>query len=163
MKGLALALSLLAVALAGSVAAQQNAGAAAKGLPKVFDPARDPATDLRVALAEAKRTGRRVLVDVGGEWCGWCHLMDKFLEEHTDLKGLRDKGFVWLKVNFSQENKNEKFLSAYPAIKGYPHLFVLDSEGKLLHSQDTGELEEGKGYNLAKYTAFLKAWSPKKN
>lgn len=157
-----LACVVLLTALVATAPAQQAAPPRYEP-SKAFDPSRDPAADLKAALAEAKRTGRRVLMDVGGEWCGWCHLMDKFLEEHADLKAIRDKGFVWLKVNFSQENKNEKFLSSYPAIKGYPHLFVLDATGKVLHSQDTGELEEGHGYNLEKYTAFLKKWSPKKN
>ena len=42
----------------------------------------------------------------------------------------------------------------------YPHLFVLDEAGKLLHSQDTALLEAGKSYDLAKFTRFLKDWSP---
>ncbi|NTV74345.1 MAG: thioredoxin, partial [Holophaga sp.] len=40
------------------------------------------------------------------------------------------------------------------------HLFVLDADGKVLHSQDTGVLEEGKGYSREKVTAFLTAWKP---
>jgi hypothetical protein len=73
---------------------------------------------------------------------------------------LRDKNFIMVKVNYSEENKNEPLLSRYPQINGYPHLFVLERDGKFLHSQDTGQLEEGKGYNLAKFMAFLKEWSP---
>ena len=73
---------------------------------------------------------------------------------------LKMKNFVTLKINVSPENMNEKFLSAYPAIPGYPHLFVLDSDGKLLHSQNTSELELGKSYNPDKVEAFLKHWAP---
>ena len=67
-----------------------------------------------------------------------------------------------VKVNFSKENENEKVLSAYPKIEGYPHLFVLDSDGKLLHSQDTGALESGKHHDHDKVLAFLKRWAPGK-
>ena len=42
--------------------------------------------------------------------------------------------------------------------RGYPHLFVLDAGGALLHSQDTGVLEAGRGYDKAKFVAFLKRW-----
>jgi hypothetical protein len=65
-----------------------------------------------------------------------------------------------VKVNFSPENKNEKVLSPYPAIEGYPHFFVLNGERKLLHSRNTGELEAGKSYDREKFTAFLERWGP---
>ena len=120
------------------------AAAMAQDLPAKFDPARDPARDLAAALAAAKAQGKRVLVDVGGEWCVWCHILDRFVDDNPDVRALRDRGYVWLKVNWSKENKNEAFLSRWPAIKGYPHLFVLDADGKLLHSQDTGALESGR-------------------
>ncbi|HEY0378187.1 MAG TPA: thioredoxin family protein [Pyrinomonadaceae bacterium] len=126
-----------------------------------YDPKRDAALDIAEAAAEAGRTNKRVLVEVGGEWCIWCHHMDDFFEQYPALLELREKNFVMVKVNFSDENKNEQVLSRYPEIQGYPHLFVLDRDGKLLHSQDTGELEEGKSYNLARFTAFLEKWSEK--
>lgn len=125
-----------------------------------YDTKADPAQDLKIALAEARRTGKRVLLDVGGKWCGWCRTMDKFFEEHEDMLALREKNYVMLKVNFSPENKNEAFLGQYAKIEGYPHLFVLDSNGKMLHSQNTGDLELGKSYDLGKFTAFLKQWAP---
>jgi thiol:disulfide interchange protein len=125
-----------------------------------YDPARKAEQDVLDAVAEAARTGKRVLLEVGGEWCIWCHIMDDFFEKHTELLSLREKNFVMLKINFSEENKNEPLLSRYPQVNGYPHIFVLDKDGKLLHSQDTAKLEEGKSYNLAKFMAFLKEWSP---
>jgi len=136
------------------------AGSAQTPGPK-FDPTRDAAADVRAALAEATRTHRRVILDVGGEWCGWCHVLDRYFVEHADLKALRDKHYVWLKVNFSPENKNEALLSRYGPIEAYPWLFVLDQDGKLLVSQRTGPLEEGPSYNFDRMKAFLTQWAPK--
>src|SRR6187551_3363710 len=65
-----------------------------------YDPARDAAADIRLALAEAKKSNRRVILDVGGEWCGWCHTLDRYFVEQKDLRELRDKHYVWLKVNW---------------------------------------------------------------
>ena len=134
--------------------------AAVAGLNAQFDPARDPVADLETAKVEAQRGGKRIILDVGGEWCSWCHLLDAFMEGDSELRRFRDGNYVWMKVNYSEENENAEFLARFPEIKAYPHLFVLDAEGQLLHSQFTGDLEKGKGYDRAKFDAFLKAWAP---
>jgi thioredoxin-related protein len=127
-----------------------------------YDPKRNAEADLRDAVLEAKRTGRNVLIDVGGEWCVWCHILDSFFDQHRELLEYREKNFVMVKINYSPENKNEALLSRYPRIPGFPHLFVLDAKGKLLRSQGTGQLEEGKSYNLDKVFTFLKKWAPER-
>ena len=63
-----------------------------------------------------------------------------------------------MKVNKSDENDNTDFLSKYPEIPGYPHFFVLDQDGTFLHSQGTGELESGQGYDEEVFLSFLKKW-----
>jgi len=138
--------------------------AAVAALNAQFDPARDPVADLATAKVEAQRGGKRIVLDVGGEWCSWCHLLDAFVEGDAEIRGFRDANYVWMKVNYSEDNENAAFLSQYPQIKGYPHLFVLDAQGTLLHSQFTGELEadkgQPKGYNREKFLAFMKDWAP---
>jgi len=128
-----------------------------------FDPGRDAAADLRAALAEAQKTHRRVILDVGGEWCSWCHTLDRYFVDHPDLRALRDQHYVWLKVNWSTGiggNRNEAVLSKYPEPEAYPHLFVLDADGALLQSQRTDPLEEGPSYNFDRMKAFLLKWAP---
>lgn len=66
--------------------------------------------------------------------------------------------FIVLKVNHGDANNNEAFLSKYPEIPGYPHFFLLESDGSFLHSQGTAELEEGRGYDEGVFLAFLKEW-----
>ena len=128
-------------------------------LPQKFDPTRDARVDVATATAAAKAQGKRVLVYVGGEWCAWCHILDRFVAANPDVKRARDASYVMVKVNWSPENKNEELLARWPKIKGYPHFFVLDEDGGLLHSQDTEALEAGKDYDKAKMLAFLSAFS----
>lgn len=127
-----------------------------------FDPQRDPSADLKLAVNFAEPNNKRIILDVGGEWCIWCHRLDSFIQSHERIKNLIDQNFVWVKINYSKENKNEKFLSSYPEIPGFPHLFVLEKDGSFLHSQDTGVLEQEKDYSEEKILTFLNEWLPKR-
>ena len=128
---------------------------------KKYAPGRNADKDIKDAIVEAQRTGKRILLEVGGDWCRWCHIMDDFFDRNRGLAEARDNNFITVKINFSPQNENEKVLSRYPKIPGYPHLIVLENSGKLLQSQDTSELEEKESYNLQKFTEFLIKWAPK--
>ncbi len=141
--------------------AQENTSGDSTYVPvTAFDPSRDAGNDVREAVREAARTGRFVLIDVGGNWCSWCRKLDDFFEKNPDVDSLLHTNFVLVKVNFSEENRNESFLSHYPKVAGYPHFFVLDGRGTLLHSQNTGKLESGDHHDRGLVTAFLKKWAP---
>lgn len=150
----------LALLLITVLAASPAATAAQDGRAPLFNPTADPAADLEAAVVEAQETGRRIILDVGGNWCGWCFLLHDYFEEKTALQAYRDEHYVWVLVNYGGENRNEAFLSQYPPIRAYPHLFVLDSDGTFLHSQGTGVLEEGRGYSDEAMWAFLREWAP---
>ena len=131
----------------------------AADLPTRFDPARDAAADVAHAVTLASAQGKRVIVDVGGEWCSWCHILDRFVAANADVRSRIAANYVWVKVNYSTENRNEALLTRWPKVAGYPHLFVLGANGRLLHSQDTGTLESGNGYDRAKFIAMLERWA----
>lgn len=120
-----------------------------------FDPAANAAEDIQAAIIEAKNSGKKILLDVGGEWCIWCHKMDIFIKRHQKLNEIIEDKFVVVKINYSKENKNEEVLSRFPEVGGYPHIFILDENGKLIHSQNTAELEKNKAYDLDKFLEFV--------
>lgn len=125
----------------------------------LYDTARDPAKDLQDAIVEATRTNKRILLVVGGDWCIYCGILDNTIASHRQIKKVLDTYYVTVKINYSKENPNDAFLSHYPQIPDYPHFFVLDSKGDLLHSQPTHKFEHGKNYNAGKIDDFLKKWS----
>ncbi len=124
----------------------------------IYDAKSDPAKELSKAVKTASKKDKRILLQVGGDWCPWCKKLDKLFKENEEIASLLDKHYILLKVNYSKENKNEKFLSKYPKIEGYPHIFVLDKNGKFIHSQNTGDLETGEYHDPAKVIAFLEKW-----
>jgi thiol:disulfide interchange protein len=132
---------------------------------KIFDPGANAAKDLKVAERKAAGKHKNILLDVGGNWCPWCLLVDKTLHDDAELNGLLEKNYVVLRVNFSKENENKDFLSAYPKAAGYPQWYVLGSDGALLKTEDTSQLEAthklAQGYNRDALKAFLMENAPK--
>jgi len=124
----------------------------------IYDDTRDPFEDATAALALAKKTGRNVLIEVGGNWCTWCHKMDDFLEKNPEVYKTLHSKYVLLKINVSDSNENSEFMSSLPPVFGYPHMFVSTANGKMVLSKDTGELQQNGGYSVEPWLAFLNKW-----
>jgi thiol:disulfide interchange protein len=62
----------------------------AQGYSAKFDPQRDAARDLVAAQTEARATGKRVMVDVGGEWCRWCRMLDRVIASQPQIRAFMD-------------------------------------------------------------------------
>jgi thioredoxin-related protein len=137
------------------------ATAIAEGLPKysrVYDENSDPFKDAGAAIKLAKETNRNVLIEIGGNWCGWCKKMDEFLVKNPEVyKKLHDE-FVLLKISVSDSNENEAFMKSLPPVLGYPHMYVSTNTGKMILSKDTAELLDDEQYSKEQWLAFLNKW-----
>lgn len=125
-----------------------------------YDPKADPDADLARGKAIAARENRRILVIAGGDWCPWCRAIGKFIESDPAVAAVLARSYVVQKVTVSDEVSNTGFLNPLGPIEAYPHLFILDRDGRPLHSQDTGKLERGGGYDGAAFAALLRQWAP---
>jgi thiol:disulfide interchange protein len=125
-------------------------------LPEKFEPGRDAAADVQQAGALARAQRKMVLVDVGGEWCSWCHVFDRFVARSPEVQKAMQERYILLKVNYSPQNRNDSVLSRWPKAKGYPHFYVLDGAGAVIASQASAELEAARDYDEAKVLAFLR-------
>ena len=141
------------------------------GLKKVYDENINPIEQIDQAVAKAKSEGRFVVCQVGGNWCSWCLRFADFITNDTTISKLIDENFVYIHVNYNpRKSQGEEKLAQGKALMqrlnnagrfGYPVLVVLDEDGKVIHIQDSGFLEEGKGYNQEKVLSFFKNWTPK--
>ncbi|WDE11648.1 thioredoxin family protein [Thalassomonas haliotis] len=123
-----------------------------------YDDQRDPFADARAAIKLAKSTQRNVLLEIGGNWCTWCKKMDAFLEDNPEVYHLLHEKFVLLKINVSDSNENEAFMSALPPVLGYPHMYVSTAAGKMILSKDTAELLQDGQYSVKHWLEFIDTW-----
>lgn len=140
------------------------------GLKKVYNEDLNPIEQIDQALQQAKKAGKFVACQVGGNWCPWCLRFAGFITNDNAVSQVVDENFVYIHVNYNPRNQagtvRPEQTSALlqrlgqPARFGFPVLIVLNQEGKLLHIQDSSFLEEGKGYNHDKVLRFLRCWTP---
>ena len=92
------------------------------------------------ALAETKKQGKVLFVDVYTDWCGPCEMMVKDVFP-TDVVGdFYNANFVNYKLD-AEKDEGPEVTERYP-VAGYPTFWFIDGEGKLLAK--IGRTEEAK-------------------
>ena len=142
---------------------------AQEGPKKVYDGNRDQMAQIDQAVKQAKAEGKFVVCQVGGNWCPWCLRFADFITKDSTISTLIGENFEYIHVNYNPRNK-EAEAKAKPMLRrlnnparfGFPVFVVLDTEGRVLHIQDSSFLEEGQGYSQEKVLRFLKNWTPLK-
>jgi len=129
---------------------------------RIYNPGANAPEDIKKAVTAAKEQNKHVLVQVGGNWCIWCARFDQFTKTDPAADSLLKRAYIVYHLNYSKENKNLPVLAAYgyPQRFGFPVFLILDKNGKLIHIQNSGYLEEGKGYSKEKVADFLINWAP---
>jgi thioredoxin 1 len=119
--------------------------------------------DLAAALKTAAATHKRVIIDLGGNWCGDCHVLDIYFHNPENLPIL-ESNYVLVHVNIGHMDENVDIAEHYgvPLKKGVPALAVLSDRGKVLYSQKSGEFEKMRSMQANSVTSFLVQWKPTK-
>ncbi|MCF0222743.1 MAG: thioredoxin family protein [Fibrobacter sp.] len=141
-------------------AAVQNAPKPISELAKPYDESLDAMAQIADAVAKAKAEGKTVMCQVGGNWCKWCLWFADFITKDEDIKAAIDKDFVYVHVNYSPKNKNEKALEFFGNPHyGYPYFVVINSDGRVVAVQESISLEEGEGYSKERVLAFFSTYA----
>lgn len=125
----------------------------------IYDEKADANQQIADAVAKAKKENRRVLVQWGANWCGWCHLLHELCGSNADIKKELLYEYDVVLIDIGRFDKNMELATSLGADlkgNGVPYLTVLDGEGKAIANQDTGSLEAGEKHDPAKVLAFLK-------
>ena len=155
----------LALALLGSLASLGAAGAPAAqdekpAKPAIYDEQADAAADIAAALARAAHKNKRVLVQWGANWCGWCVKLHGLFTTDKDVRKELLYEYEVVRVDIGKWDKHLDLAQRYgadPKQHGVPYLTVLDAAGQALANQDTGALEQGGAHDPKKVLAFLGA------
>ncbi len=151
----------LAVVLGGSSVMAQLVKPPAHEYTKkhLYDETTDPRVEIAAGLKKAKAEHKRVILDFGGDWCGDCQVLDIYFHDPMNAE-LLEKNFVVVHVFIGRMDKNIDLAAKYgvPINRGVPALAVVDSKGKPLYSQQTGEFSDMRHMDISSVHEFLTHW-----
>lgn len=131
---------------------------------KLYNPQADAAADIELAVKKAYAENKHVLIQAGGNWCGWCLEFARLSKADPQLDSAINSSFVMYHLNYSKENRNDNLFARYGYAQrfGFPVFIILNGKGERIHTQSSEYLEDGKkSYDPKKVLNFLGQWSPK--
>lgn len=126
----------------------------------LYDEKADAKAVIAAALAKAKENNRRVLIQWGANWCGWCYKLEECFTKDKDVRRKLLYEYDLVHVDVGRFDKNLDLAQEYGAAlktNGLPFLTVLDGNGRVLANQETSSLEEGDAHDPKKVLGFLKS------
>lgn len=133
-------------------------------LPYPYDEAASPeAVDAAVAKAkaQAKKSGKLLLIDLGGNWCGDCRVLAGTLDL-PEMKRFVDKHYVEVIVDVGRFNKNLQVPAHYgitQRLEGVPSLLIVDPKtDKLLNQGQISRLSDARHMTPQSLADYLAQW-----
>ena len=139
MKRLLIALSLVAALPAQAATAPKPSIASFQQLPVVtmqpYDEAANADAQVAAAFARATKSHKRVLIDLGGNWCVDCLVLSNFLRL-PEMRRFMETHYEEVLVDVGRFNRNLQIPARFGITKrleGVPALLIATPDGKLVN------------------------------
>jgi thiol-disulfide isomerase/thioredoxin len=162
MRWLAFALLFLVTPALAAVSAPKLSITSLQQLPIVtmrpYDEKADANAQVDRAFAKAKTSGKRVLIDLGGNWCPDCIVLKNFIEL-PEMRRFMDTHYEIAMVDVGRFDRNLQVPARFgfkERLKGVPMLLVATPDGKLVNRNDVFATTNARGMTpkaLADYLA----------
>jgi hypothetical protein len=161
MRELALALALLVTPTLAAIPAPKPSIASLRQLPIViqrpYDEGADATAQVAAAFARAKKSGKQVLLDLGGNWCPDCIVLANFMA----LPGMRRFAAAHYETVYVDVGRFDRNLQV-PArfgftkrLQGVPMLLIAGADGKLVNRGDVFATTDASHMTPTSLAAYL--------
>jgi thioredoxin-related protein len=87
-------------------------------------------TTYEEALAEAKRSDRKVLIVFGADWCTWCRKLEGTIKSQEVKKAIADGNIIHIHV----DTDKRKELARKYSVRGIPAYVLIDKDENTIRS-----------------------------
>ncbi len=134
----------------------------ASPLPLPYDEKANADAQVAAARNRALKTHKRLLIDLGGNWCLDCRLLAGTIDL-PEMKRFVDAHFVVVTVDIGRFDKNGQIAARYGIkgrLKGVPAVLVVDPRSnKLLNAGHETELADARSMGPQALADWLARWA----
>lgn len=130
--------------------------------PPIYDTEVDGKELIAAAVKRATLEHKHVLIEWGGNWCGWCYKLHDVFHNDELVHPIVAEEYELVLVDSTNNRELMESYGGKDTRYAYPHLTILDAQGNVLTNQETGALEDGPKHDPQAVAAFLKKWQPEK-
>jgi thiol-disulfide isomerase/thioredoxin len=104
-------------------------------LPLPYDEKANASADVDAAFARARVSGKRVLIDLGGNWCPDCRILSGVMDL-PEVKPFMAQHFETVAVDVGRFDRNLHIPERFKVGKvgGVPWLIIAEPDGTVIHS-----------------------------
>lgn len=161
MRRLALALLLLTTPALAAIPAPKPSIVSLQQLPiatmRPYDEKADANTVVDRAFAKARKSGKRVLIDLGGNWCPDCIVLANFLQL-PEMRRFMDAHYEVAMVDVGRFDRNLQIPARFgfkERLKGVPMLLVAMPDGRLVNRSDVFAATNARGMTPQSLAGYL--------
>lgn len=128
-----------------------------------YDESANTDAAVAAAFARAKKSHKRVLIDLGGNWCGDCIILDNVMKL-PEVKRFVDAHYETVSVDVGHFNKNLQIPARFGITKrleGVPSVLIATSEGKLVNAGHTAALADARSMTPQAIVDWIAQWAGK--
>jgi len=126
-----------------------------------YDEAADADAVVAAAFAKAKADHKRVLLDLGGNWCPDCIILANFLQL-PEIKAFVARHYVVAAVDVGRFDKNLQVPARFgytTRLKGVPTVLIAGPDGKLINGSDVFAFTDARHMTPQALADYLAKWA----
>jgi thiol:disulfide interchange protein len=129
----------------------------------IYDSEAEGEQQLAAALTQARKEGKRVLLNLGADWCSDSQAMHRLLTGDPRFSDELRRHFVMVLVDVNQRgsaNRNPHLVARLgnPLTRGIPVLLVLSPDGTVLNSDPAERLSDDAHTDPERVLRYLAKW-----
>ena len=126
-----------------------------------YDPNADATTAVDAAFARAKKNGKRVLIDLGGNWCPDCIVLANLMQL-AELKPFLAAHFEIVSVDVGRFDKNLQIPARFgitERLEGVPSVIVAEPDGRFVNPGRIAALADARHMTPQAIADWLALWA----
>jgi thiol:disulfide interchange protein len=118
--------------------------------------------DVDAAFARAAKSGKRVMIDLGGNWCADCRILSGLMER-PELHAFLASHYELVTVDVGRFNKNLDIPARFGIVtrlEGVPAILVATPDGRLVNAGRVSAIQDARRMTPQALADWLARWTP---